>query len=409
VIAHDPLPSAAIDSKPAALARPSTFVATLAVAMGASVLLQVVFGALGPFLTEALDLTRTQLGTLTTALYVTGAFLSPVAGRLVDAFSGRRLLVALFALNALSVLVVAGAPSYVVLLGGALFGGLAVAIGNPATNLLIAAHAPRERQGVVTGVKQSGVQLAVFLGGAALPPLAQVVGWRGAALAGLALPALGLAGTAAAVPVAPRAEAAAAHAPRPRLPAGIGWLTTYALGMGIGVSALGAYLPLYGVQRLGLPAAAAGLLVALLGAVGVVARIAWGRAADRSTTPPARSLALLAAASIVSGVLILAAESWGTWLAWAGAALNGASAAAWNAVGMLAIVRGAPLAVAGRASGVVLLSFYGGFVVGPSAFGILVDATGSYTLGWAFVLAAFAVSTVVAVAWATRPARPSPG
>lgn len=396
----------------ATLRRPVTFAAALTLAMAASVLLQAVFAALGPFLREELALSRAQLGTLTAAMYVTGSTLSPVAGRLVDRLGPVAPLVALFAIETGAGVAVAVAPGYAVLLVVALVGGCGVAIGNPVTNLLVARHTPGPRQGVITGVKQSGVQVALFLGGAALPPLAAAYGWRIAALAGLALPVAGAACSVVALPredrSARRRGASGTRRRSPRtskaarsgdaLPGDTRWLTAYAAGMGVAISSMGAYLPLYGVERLGLPAAAAGLLAAAIGGVGVVARIAWGRAADRRARPPAGTLLLLAALAAASAALVWAAEVGGVGLAWAGAVLAGASGAAWNAVGMLAVIRGTPVAVAGRASGVVVLSFYGGFAVGPATFGVLVDAFG-YPAGWLLVVASFAASGAVAARW----------
>lgn len=379
------------------------FVTTLTLAMTAAVLLQVVFGALGPFLTESLDLSRTRLGLLTTALYLSGSLLSPAAGRVVDGLGARRPLAALLLLKVAGIVIVVAAPSFELVLLGALIGGVAIALANPITNLLIALHTPSGRQGVVTGVKQSGVQLGVFVGGAALPPVAEVAGWRTATAVCLLVP-LGTAATAwLSVPPDPPRRPRAPGAPAVQLPPGIVWLTAYAIGMGTGIAAIGAHLPLYGVERLGLPAAAAGLLTAVVGGVGVAARIGWGRLADRSSTPPAQALALMGVIALVAAGMILAAEGWGVWFAWAGAVLAGASAAAWNAVGMLAIIRDADVAVAGRASGIVLLSFYFGFVVGPPAFGLLVDATGAYAAGWGFVLAVCGSSGVVAQLWRRRP------
>src|SRR2546430_10985472 len=60
-------------------------------------------GALGPFITDDLGITRTALGSLTTVMYAVGAVLSPVAGPLVDRFGGRRSLVVAFATGGLGV------------------------------------------------------------------------------------------------------------------------------------------------------------------------------------------------------------------------------------------------------------------------------------------------------------------
>jgi MFS family permease len=188
----------------------------------------------------------------------------------------------------------------------------------------------------------------------------------------------------------------------------VAWLTAYALLMGVGVGAVGAYLPLYAVEELGFPAARAGLAAALMGFVGVIARIVWGRRADTSHLPVPVALTWLAAGSAAATGLVWGGVALGAWALWAGALLLGATAVAWNAVGMLAIVREAATAGSGRASGRVLLGFYGGFVASPIAVGWLVDRTGGYGPGWALVGAAFLVAGVLAVAWGRRAVSPPP-
>src|SRR5882724_8272764 len=150
-------------------------------------------GALGPFITEDLGITRTALGWLTTVKYAVGAALSPVAGPLVDRFGGRRSLVVAFATGALGVAVAAAAGRhYAGLVAGAAVFGISVAFGNPATNQLAARMVRAGRHGIVTGVKQSGVQAGAFLAGLVLPGVAEAAGWRPALGSCAVLGAVGL-------------------------------------------------------------------------------------------------------------------------------------------------------------------------------------------------------------------------
>ena len=391
------------------------FVATLTLGMAVCTLLPYALGALGPFITDDLGITRTALGSLTTVMYAVGAALSPLAGPLVDRFGGRRSLAVAFAAGALGVaMAAAGGRHYAGLVAGAAVFGISVAFGNPATNQLAARLVTAGRHGLITGVKQSGVQAGAFLAGLVLPAVAGAAGWR-AALGGCAL--LGTVGLVLTGRYVPRPSPgagrpdpsvfslgpAAADGRRPptgrrRLDRAVNRLTVYALLMGFGVGAVGAYLPLYAVEELGLTRATAGLAAALMGLVGIVARIGWGRRQDRTTTPVLRSLGTLAAGSVLASGLLWAGAWLGSGLLWAGAALFGATAVAWNALGMLSIVRDVEVSVAGRASGRVLLGFYIGFLVGPVTFGWSVDH-GGYGAGWAAVTAAFAVAAGLTLAW----------
>jgi fucose permease len=111
-----------------------------------------------------------------------------------------------------------------------------------------------------------------------------------------------------------------------------------------------------------------------------------------------RSLGTLAVGSVIAGGALWAAASLGSGLLWAGAALFGATAVAWNALGMLSIVRDVELSLAGRASGRVLLGFYVGFVTGPVSFGWSVDHIG-YSAGWAEVTAGFVLAAALTLRW----------
>jgi nitrate/nitrite transporter NarK len=377
----------------------TAFGATLSLAMAFGTFAPFAVGALGPFLVEDLALSRAQLGTVTTVLFAIGGALSVVVGPLTDRVDGRRMLMTLFAVSALALAGMAVGPGYGGLLAGAAVAGVAVAATNPVTNQLVSTHIPRGSQGVIMGVKQSGVQLGAFLAGGLLPTGARLLGWRGALGMSAAVPLLGMALAALTVQAGPRADhrplRRGGWVPHPHHRPFVRWLAVYALLMGAGVSAVGAYLPLYGVEALGLSPTHAGLIAGMMGLVGIGARILWSRASERRAGVR-RPLLAVAALSVGAVALFWGAAATGAWLAWLGAVAFGATAVAWNAIGMLAIVRQVDTASTGVASGIVLLGFYLGYVVAPVTFGWSVDLTGTYAAGWAGLAATFALAAAVA-------------
>jgi predicted MFS family arabinose efflux permease len=374
--------------------RRPAFAMLLALAMGVATVAAFVIGTLAPFLTEDLGLSRASLGLLATGTIGVAAVLSPLAGYLVDRLGGRPMLVLIFAVTAAGLTGMALAGSYGWLLGAAAVAGIATALSNPATNQLISQHIPRGVQATVLGIKQSGVQAAAFAAGLLVPTLATALGWR-RALAVSALPAvLGLAATFLIVPGTGRVPAAApspAPATRGGDPPRMARLTLYGALMGVGVSSVGAYTVLYGVEELGMSAAAAGVAVALLGLAGIASRIAWARRIERGTPARAALMAMALTGAAAVG-LIWVARQVGPWLLLAGALAFGATATAWNAVGNLVLIRELPASVAGRMAGVLQAGFYGGFAAGPAGFGALVDLTGSYATGWSAVMAALVLA-----------------
>ncbi|HZG96171.1 MAG TPA: MFS transporter [Mycobacteriales bacterium] len=379
---------------------PRGLAGTLTVTMGISTFMQYALGALGPFIADDLDISRARLGLLTTLLFAVGAALSPAGGPLVDRLGGRRSLTALCVVSGTSALLSAAAPTYLLLGLAVALAGIGLALGNLGTNKLLAQHVAPARQGVVSGIKQSGVQVGALVAGALLPAVAAAAGWR-TAMALSAAVALG--GLVAVITFVPR-HAAEPRASRPdkattRLGPSVNRLALYALLMGVGAGAASAHLPLYAAERLGLAKSVAGLVASEIGLTGIIGRLLLGRVADRTRTPVTVLLGWLAVAAIVATAMLLLADAHSVWLLWTGGAAFGASAIAWNGVGMLSVIRAVDPTMAGRASGRVLLGFFTGFVISPVAFGWSVDVTGSYTPGWLAVCVSFALAAVVAATW----------
>jgi MFS family permease len=370
---------------PSALAEllwPGTF---LWYGMAACTLFLYAIAVLAPWLTTEFGLSRLQLGAIPTVVFSFGAVTSLLTGHLVDRHGPRRAMGWLFALNAAAFLALALARSSVWLFTAALLGGVGTALGNPATNQIISTTVTHARRGLLVGVKQSGVPSAGVLAGAAMPPIAMVSGWRAAAAAGFVFTA---AGSVAALQLPPsqakvRHSEDSAPAGHPVWSRSVLSLTAYVFLIGSGISAVQTYVVLYGVEAVGLHETAAGWGAALLGALGIVSRVAAAPLAQRVRHPRVPLIVVAAGSAISTLLLALGPASPG--LFFVGAAGIGLTALAGNSVAHLAIVTRLPTAVAGRSSGGVQTGYYAGFILFPLIFGATVDVTGSYSLGWILV------------------------
>lgn len=375
------------------------FGAMLALMMGTGTYAGYAFGILAPDWRDAFGLTRFEIGLLTTAFFLVGGTLSLVAGAAVDRLGARRVMLVAVAASGTALLGMALAPGYAVLLAMAALAGVGLAAGNPVTNKLVAVHIAPGARGLIMGGKQSGVQVGAFVAGAFLAPLAVAVGWRLALGASALLP---LAAILLALAIIPPDRGPApddrAGQPTEPLPPGVYWLAAYAFLMGSGVATINAYLPLYLVERAGASLELAGSVAATIGLVGIGSRIAWGWASERMRHY-ALPLLLLGVLAVVAVLLVVAVEAVGLWLAWPAAALFGASAVTWNAVGNLAVITSSGTARAGRATGILTFGFYIGFVASPVLFGLLVDRGIAYRSAWLLVAGLFAATVVVIVAW----------
>jgi len=392
-------------------ARPSgriIFPGVLLLGMTAATLMPGGLGILAPFMRDDLGLSRTRIGFLISTVLFLGAVVAPRAGRATDALGGRRGIVLLFATAILGLVGVAVAPSYWWMLLPVAVAALPQAAGNPVTNKLIATHSPPGRRGLVTGIKQSGVQAGNFVAGLAMPAIALAWGWRWAIGFAAVVPLLGLVGTFGWVPHDRPAVASSAtvdsDADEP-LPVAITFLAVYGGLMGFG-AAYQFLIPLFAEEALGMTEQAGGAAIGVIGFVALFARIGWARFADVNARHDL-TLAILAVGSVFAVMVLLVAQAGASWLLWVGAALTGVTASSWNSVGMLAVIEHAGEKQSGRASGIVMLGFLGGVGIGPTVFGWLVDRTDSYTPMWLTSLMVLGSAAVLSVWWTRRSQHPS--
>ncbi len=374
--------------------RRSAFAALLAVTMASSTFAFTTFSVLSTSLLETFSISRWQLGALVTAAAVLGAVLSPPVGRISDRIGGRNALTLTLAVSGAAIAAIALSPVYLVVVFAALGAGAGQAAANPATNKLISMHVADGGRGMITGVKQSGVQVGVFLGGALLPLGAATIGWRPTLLICSLVPLLGLLVARRIVPHAVDDDDTTVSAIEgsPAQSPFLLRLALYGFLLGAGWSAVFTYLPDYAQNALGWSPTASGLLVSVAGLCGIAGRIGWSWFAEHRAGAP-RTLTILAGIGLAA-VSAVSASSLAPALLWFGAAALGASSGSWNSVGMFAVIDRLPQRAAGAASGVVMFGFLVGLGVGAPAFGWSVDVTGEYGAG----LVASAIAHVAGLA-----------
>jgi predicted MFS family arabinose efflux permease len=354
-------------------------------------------GALAPLLTAEFGLSRTQLGILTPVAFSLAAIGAYLGGHLPDRLGPRRILIGLYVCAALSFLGFAGAWSFPALIAALAFSGIAMSLANPVTNAFIGRLLPAGERGGVMGLKQSGVPMGQFVAGATLPVGALLWNWRGVLLVTATLPLLGIVVSLRTLPRDPDVTPGDRRLPKGTVDPSVWVLSLYSFLTAMVLQATGVYIALYAFEEVAMGATVAGATVGVLGAIGIVARIAWGRAAERRPTVSG-PLMLIAGVAAVATVGFLLAQQVGGWMLWLAAGVFGASAVAVNAVTMMATFRVAAAEATGRATGVIVLGMYSGFVAGPPVFGAAVDAAGAYAVGWAGA-AAVCVAAVGVGGW----------
>ena len=365
-------------------------------------------------LIAALQITTGAFSVALTANTIVAALFAPLSGRLTDRVGPKLSTVLTISTAGVGMFGMAFATNLWVLMASAGFAGLGQGWCNPATNKLIAERVPAGRRGTITGLKQSGVMFGIFLSGATLPTLAVWFGWR---------TAMGIYGAAAVVCAlgiqlwmrpdadpnadeereydAPPGAVFAVKPVHPRpvrmAPAERVYITKiawFSLLMGGVVGGVGRFQVLFAEQSLGWTNFWAGMASALAGITAAASRIWWARLTE-TRVRPASALAIQSAFTVVAMALLMAAASVHGSLMWATSLLAGFTMMSWNAVAMLAIITGVPVALAGRASGMVMLGFMSGLSIGGLAAGYVIEWTGGFDTVWlAFAVCAAGASVL---------------
>jgi MFS family permease len=375
---------------------------TLAHALGALAVLSV--APLAPFLLESLGLTRAQVGLFLPAVYLGGVVMALPAGWLTDRLGVRATLALGQLVIGAGVLLAAAAWSLASCLAFLVLAGFGFSVLNPSTGKAVVEWFPPWRRGVAMGIKQTGLTLGGLTGALTLPPLALAHGWRRALLAAGVLSVL----SAAIVALAYRTPATlttAAPAERVRLgelavflrrP---GVLVVFGSGLALSIaqSSVLAYLALYARDTFGVSAVAAGQFLALAQAGGTGGRLAWGAISDRlfggRRRPGVVINALIAAAAYAS----FAAGGWlPVPMAVGLAVVAGAGAFGWVGLYFALVAEIGGARYAGLLTGAAVVSAWSGVLVGPPLFGLVLQATGAYTVPW-LLLAAIAVGVALAL------------
>ena len=359
---------------------------------------------LAPEIAASLEIDAAAVGLYQSTAFVGAAFLTLMSGSLVLRHGGVRVNQVSVLVSAAGVgLAVVGSVPVVAL--GAVLAGIGYGLATPGASHVLARVTPSDRRGLVFSVKQSAVPLGGLVAGVLFPPIAERFGWVWA----IALACAMVASAALVIqPLRARLDDDRDPAHRVRIDAPgqsvrlilttprLRPIALVAFSYGAMQLCLFAFFVTYLVEHVGLDLVTAGLLFAVMQGAGFVARVGWGWVSDRwmSARP---LLAALGAGTIASTVGAIAfSDAWPlAGLAAASVAL-GATGVGWNGIYLAEVARAVPLDKVGLATGGALMFTFVGVVLGPSTFGAIVAATGSWAAAF-ITMDALVLATVVAL------------
>jgi MFS family permease len=372
---------------------------TLAHGLGSLSILAV--APLSPFLLDGLALSRVQVGLFLPAAYLGGMLFALPAGWLTERRGVRWPLVGGQILTGAMVVLASLAPDLPLALVCLFLGGLGFGVLNPTTGKAIVDWFPPRERGRAMGIKQTGLTLGGIVSAMFLPSIALAFGWR------VALGIAGVVSLLSALAIAllyrdPPPRAVASPSARARFSdvgpflARPGVVVVFLCGLALSLLQSGvlAYFVLSMRDTSALSAVDAGRLLALAHLGGAAGRLGWGVVSDRVFAGRRRpGLAINA----VIGAAAFGCLALGSRLPLAVlpalAVVLGVAAFGWVGLYFALVAEIGGTRSAGLLTGLAVIFSWGGILVGPPLFGVLLDVTDSYRLAW---LALAATALVVA-------------
>jgi sugar phosphate permease len=358
---------------------------------------------LSPFLLDGLALTRVQVGLFLPAAYLGGMLFALPAGWLTERRGVRWPLVLGQTLTGAMVVLASLAPDLPQVLACLFLGGLGFGVLNPTTGKAIIDWFPPRERGRAMGVKQAGLTLGGIVSAAVLPSVAVAFGWR------VALGMAGVVSLLSALTIAllyrdPPTHTVAVSAPARFSDIGPfltrpGVVVIFLCGLALSLLQSGvlAYFVLSLRDTFAFSAVDAGRLLALAHLGGAAGRLGWGVISDRlfagRRRPGLAINALIGAAAF--GSLALGSQLPPGVLPVLAVVL-GVAAFGWVGLYFALVAEIGGARSAGLLTGLAVIFSWGGILVGPPLFGLLVHVTDSYRTAWlALAVAAAAVAVTL--------------
>lgn len=350
-------------------------------------------GALAVQIRRDLELTPSRLGAAVATFFAFAALFSFLSGRYAHRIDrGKILKVGLVCSSVILAGIAVFATTYPVFVGFLALSGIVNGSIQPPVNIFLSHVIPKGRQGFAFGVKQAAVPVSTLLAGLAVPTIALTIGWRYAFLAAAPFGVILLlivSGTSLSLDTK---DGPGLTSDRPPLAPIV--VLGIAMGLGTGAAnAFGAFFVSY-VVRSGWSPGAAGILAVVGSILGVLARVGNGILADKRR---GRHFLVAAWSAGIGGIGYLFFVVGLRWLIVPATVISYVAGWGWNGLFIFAVVRNFTR-FAGYATGTVQSGAYIGSVLGPLAFGFIVESAG-YSVAWTFAAAsAFGAALSIALA-----------
>ena len=365
------------------------------------------FGPLAPFLQNDLHISRTEVGLISTAMFLTAAPSAMLGGWAADRVGERKVLILSGLIGALAALAVSFSSGFRSLVLMCLALGLGNGMQNPAGSAAVMRWFPQQQRGFAMGIRQTGVPIGGILAAGAAPLLALHYGWRSAYLASGLLSVIGVVLIIVAYFDPPRKQTSGAAVTRSfRDLIHDRQLLLLALVFSCQVftqMAATTYFVLFLHETFATSVVTAGALFVVVNIAAMVARIGWGLISDRRFQGKRHPVLIIIVALTVCSSLAAALVPTTTplWLIAVLAILFGVSAFAWTGILGTLVIEIVGAESAGSAISLVQGLSAPATLLAPPLFGLLADVSGSYRASW-LVLTAISTVGLLSLRWVTE-------
>ena len=374
--------------------------AQLVMSMGAYI-----WGPLAPELRDSFNLSRAQIGSITSALYFTSVIIAIPSGFAVDKLGARAVLIFSLVIMGIPFTLMVFSKNYMYFMILAAVSGIGYGMINQISTKGIMYWFSSKLRATAMGIKQTGVTLGGAVIAVLLPILSIIYDWRlGVLVVGLLMfvaacaslifyrekPGITLSDGTKVVSEPTRKVEKGALIKVLKNPVLLILCTLTPL-LAMGQICIASFLMLYLEEDLSFSVGLAGACLTVTMIAGTVGRIGWGVLSDRifSGDRIKPTIILSFIAFIGAFGMAFLTKSSPVWIAFLLAILMGVTFIGWNAVLITLAAELAGQELAGSIMGILITIAWTGIIVGPPIFGFIADNSG-YFWGW-LTISAFAL------------------
>ncbi|MBN2282563.1 MAG: MFS transporter [Deltaproteobacteria bacterium] len=354
------------------------------------------WGPMAPFLRDAFGISRTQIGTIVSSLYLFSVIIALPSGIAVDRLGSRIMLIIALAIMGGSFILLSAANYFSIIIILAGISGIGYGMINQISTKAIMIWFRSTTRATVMGIKQTGVTLGGALGAVLLPALSIAYGWRVAMITTGALMLIIAIASCVYYREQPVTAPAANSTNAPSPPSNwrkdfsdlwskrsIRLLCFVSMLLASSQTCIASFLVLYLEEDLNLSIAMSGICLSLFMMAGTAGRIIWGIISDRifggDRQKPIIILSVIACATALCVAFF--SPSSPLFLIFLCCILLGFTFMGWNAVYLTLGAEIAGPKLAGAVTGITITVCWTGIILGPPIFGIISDTVG-YFWGW---------------------------